>query len=42
MGRSRSLSDIVELEIVPMLAEYWYDDEEKVADWAEQLGAALK
>lgn len=41
-GSVEELSDIVELEIAPMLEEYWYDDEEKVADWTEQLGAALK
>lgn len=41
-GSKEELSDIVDLEIVPMLEEYWFDDEEKVADWRNRLEGAIQ
>ena len=29
--------EIVEFDILPMLREYWFDDEKKVTDWANAL-----
>lgn len=31
------LRDIVEFDILPMLAEYWFDDQEKYAHWQNRL-----
>ena len=36
------LSGIVEYELIPLLKEYWYDDPQKVKDWAESLRRAIK
>lgn len=35
------LSDIVEYAIIPLLKEYWFDDREKVNEWAEKLRKAI-
>ena len=35
------LRSVVEFDIVPMLEEYWFDDEEKVSDWTSRLQRAL-
>ncbi|MDO4903355.1 MAG: AAA family ATPase [Limosilactobacillus sp.] len=32
-----TLKNIVDYDIIPMLEEYWFDDEEKVREWADQL-----
>ena len=33
----KELDDIIEYDIVPMLKEYWFDDESKYKDWEEKL-----
>ncbi|MGN0298407.1 MAG: AAA family ATPase [Lachnospiraceae bacterium] len=36
------LREIVEFELIPLLKEYWFDDEKRVEEWSEQLRVALK
>lgn len=36
------LLQIVNYEIVPLLSEYWFDDPDRVRDWAEKLRSAVK
>lgn len=36
------LLQIVNYEIVPLLSEYWFDDPDRVRDWAEKLRNAVK
>ena len=38
----RTLSGIVEYELIPMLKEYWFDEPLKVRDWSEKLRSAIK
>ena len=38
----RTLSGIVEYELIPMLKEYWFDEPLKVKDWSEKLRSAIK
>lgn len=38
----RTLSGIVEYELIPMLKEYWFDEPLKVRDWSEKLRSAVK
>lgn len=38
----KTLSNIVEYEIIPLLHEYWYDDPVKVKDWADRLRSSIK
>ena len=38
----KTLSNIVEYEIIPLLHEYWYDDPVKVRDWADRLRSSIK
>ena len=38
----KTLSNIVEYEIIPLLSEYWYDDVSKVKDWAYRLRGSIK
>lgn len=38
----KTLSNIVEYEIIPLLHEYWYDDPAKVRDWADRLRSSIK
>ena len=38
----KTLSNIVEYEIIPLLSEYWYDDISKVKDWAYRLRGSIK
>ena len=37
-----SLSAIVEYELIPMLGEYWFDDQEKVRLWSEALRRSIQ
>lgn len=37
-----TLESIVDTEIVPMLEEYWFDEEEKVRSWQKALKAAIE
>ncbi len=36
------LSAIVEYELIPMLKEYWFDDQAKVHEWSDALRRAIK
>lgn len=38
----RTLSCIVEYELIPLLKEYWFDEPLKVKDWANNLRSAIK
>ena len=38
----KTLSNIVEYEIIPLLSEYWYDDISKVKDWVYRLRGSIK
>ncbi|QSX05598.1 AAA family ATPase [Sedimentibacter sp. zth1] len=35
------LSAIVEFELLPLLREYWFDEQSKIAEWEEKLRGAL-
>ena len=37
-----TLSNIVEYELIPLLKEYWFDDQANVRDWSEKLRSAIK
>ena len=37
-----SLSAIVEYELIPMLGEYWFDDQEKARVWSEALRRSIQ
>jgi len=37
-----SLSAIVEYELIPMLGEYWFDDQEKVRLWSDALRRSIQ
>lgn len=41
-GTSEELSDIVDLEIIPTLEEYWFDNEAEVNKWRDRLRSALQ
>lgn len=36
------LSLIIEFELIPLLKEYWFDDNEKVKKWEDELGNSIK
>ena len=38
----KTLSDIVEYELIPMLKEYWFDEPLKVQEWTNKLRSAVK
>ncbi len=38
----RSLSNIVEFELIPLLKEYWFDEPAKIKDWSNNLRSAIK
>ena len=31
------LKSVIEYEIIPLIKEYWFDDNEKVAEWSRNL-----
>lgn len=37
-----ALSAIIEYELIPMLGEYWFDDQEKVRLWSEALRRSIQ
>jgi len=39
---NNQLYNIIEFEIIPLLGEYWFDEEEKVADWSNRLRSVLQ
>lgn len=38
----KTLSGIVEFELIPLLKEYWFDEPAKVKDWTNNLRSAVK
>ena len=36
-----TIRNIVDYELIPMLREYWFDESDKVNDWAEKLRGAI-
>ncbi len=41
-GNKKTLEDIVRFEIIPLLEEYWYDDEDTLIKWKESLTGYFK
>ena len=41
-GTPEELSDIVDLEIIPTLEEYWFDNEAEMNKWRDRLRSALQ
>ena len=41
-ANDKTLSSIVEYELIPLLKEYWFDDNDKVRDWSERLRNSIK
>jgi len=39
VNNNERVTEVVEYEIIPQLYEYWFDDEQKAADWANCLRA---
>ena len=37
-----ALNSIVEYELIPLLKEYWFDDQSTVRDWTEKLRSSIK
>ncbi len=40
-GNKKDIEDIIMYEIVPLLEEYWYDDEESIIQWKSSLKSTL-
>ena len=38
---NQKLKYVIEYEIIPLLDEYWFDEEDKVEQWAKKLRSAL-
>lgn len=38
----KTLSNIVEYELIPLLKEYWFDEPLKVKDWSSKLRSSIK
>ena len=36
-----ALNSIVEYELIPLLKEYWFDDQSTVRDWTEKLRSSI-
>ena len=41
-ANDKTFSSIVEYELIPLLKEYWFDDNDKVRDWSERLRNSIK
>jgi 5-methylcytosine-specific restriction protein B len=39
--KDKTLSNIVEYEIIPLIKEYWFDEPSKVRDWSERLRSTI-
>ena len=39
--QEKALSNIVEYELIPLLKEYWFDEPQKIRDWASSLRRAI-
>lgn len=40
-GNKKDIEDIIKFEIMPLLEEYWYDDEDSIIQWKDALDGAL-
>ena len=40
--KENTLTDIVEFELIPLLKEYWFDEQSKVQEWSDRLRSAVK
>lgn len=40
-GNKKDLEDIITYEIIPLLEEYWYDDEDSLTQWKNALKGAI-
>lgn len=38
----RTLTSIIEYELIPLLKEYWFDEPEKIIDWSDRLRSTVK
>ena len=38
----RTLTSIIEYELIPLLKEYWFDEPEKIIDWSDRLRRTVK
>lgn len=38
----KTLSNIVEFELIPLLKEYWFDDNDKIKNWSDRLRGSIK
>ena len=38
----RTLTSIIEYELIPLLKEYWFDEAEKIIDWSDRLRSTVK
>ena len=40
-GNKKDIQDIITYEIIPLLEEYWYDDEDSLIQWKNALDGVL-
>ena len=40
-GNIKDLEDIIKYEIIPLLEEYWYDDEDSIIQWENALNGVI-
>ena len=40
-GNIKELEDIIKYEIIPLLEEYWYDDEDSIIQWENALNGVI-
>ena len=40
-GNKKDLEDIIKYEIIPLLEEYWYDDEDTLVQWEDTLNGVI-
>ena len=38
----RTLTSIIEYELIPLLKEYWFDEPKKIIDWSDRLRSTVK
>ena len=40
-GNKKDIEDIIRYEIIPLLEEYWYDDEDSIIQWENALNGVI-
>ena len=40
-GNKKDIEDIIRYEIMPLLEEYWYDDEDSIIQWKDTLNGVI-